>query len=57
MDVEARSGGEPDPQLCMFVCGVIVDDQVYVQVVWNRRIDPLEKNRETSDGGRGDCSR
>ena len=46
MDMEAGSRGEPDPHLGVFVGSVVVDDQVHVQVVWNRRIDLLEKTEE-----------
>ena len=43
VDVETWPGGEPDAHFGVFVGGVVVHDQVHVQLRWNSRIDPFEK--------------
>jgi hypothetical protein len=46
MEVEARPGSEPDAHFGMFVCGVIVDDEVDIEGRRDIGVDMLEKGEE-----------
>ena len=46
MDVETEPRGQPDAHFGVLVGGVVVHDQVHVQLRWNRRVDPLQKTEE-----------
>ena len=37
--IKARPLGQPRTDLCTFVNGVVVLDQVEIQVAWNRLLD------------------
>ena len=46
MDLEARSLGQPGAHFGMFVGGVIIRDQMHIQMWRNGAIDPLQKTKE-----------
>jgi hypothetical protein len=56
VDVKAGPLRQPQTYLGMLVGGVVVDDQMHVEIFGDRLVDALE-SRETPDGGAAACTR
>ncbi len=56
VDVKAGPLRQPQTHLGMLVGGVVVDDQMHVEIFGDRLVDALE-SRETPDGGAAACTR